>query len=193
MRHDPFGFGKRERWRSARRGDPFEFFFAGPRSAGLGMRIGKRKRRGDIRYAILEALAERPSHGYDVIRALEQRERGSYRPSPGSVYPTLALLEDGGFVTSEQTGGKRIYTITPLGRTELSERPHDERDDHEETPSEPSGSAARAARGIRAIMEATSQAVASGDARRTEKILEIISKTRREIYQVLGEDDEQPA
>ncbi len=71
--------------------------------------------RGDLKYVILELLRERPRHGYDIIRALEDRFHGAYRPSPGSVYPTLQMLEDGGYVTSEQVDGKRVYTITDAG------------------------------------------------------------------------------
>jgi DNA-binding PadR family transcriptional regulator len=61
-------------------------------------------------------------HGYDLIRELERRSDGAWSPSPGSVYPTLQLLEDEGLVTSEEQDGKRVYTITDGGRTELQER-----------------------------------------------------------------------
>jgi DNA-binding PadR family transcriptional regulator len=61
-------------------------------------------------------------HGYDLIRELEERSGGAWRPSPGSIYPTLQLLEDEGLVTSEEQDGKRVYTITDAGRAELEER-----------------------------------------------------------------------
>jgi DNA-binding PadR family transcriptional regulator len=90
---------------------------------GFGRRGGGRRfGRGDLKYVILDLLKEQPRHGYDVIRALEQRFGGFYSPSPGSVYPTLQLLEDQGYVVSNQMDGKRIYTITDEGRAFLNER-----------------------------------------------------------------------
>ena len=78
--------------------------------------------RGDLKYVILDLLRERPRHGYDIIRALEQRFRGLYSPSPGSIYPTLQLLEDQGYVSSNQQDGKKVYTLTDEGREFLAER-----------------------------------------------------------------------
>ena len=78
--------------------------------------------RGDLKYVILDLLRDQPRHGYDIIRALEERFRGMYSPSPGSVYPTLQLLEDQGYVTSSQQDGKRVYAITDEGRRFLEER-----------------------------------------------------------------------
>jgi len=71
--------------------------------------------RGDIKYVILDLLRERPSHGYEIIRELEERFGGLYTPSAGTVYPTLQMLEEMGYVTSSQTEGKKVYTITPAG------------------------------------------------------------------------------
>jgi DNA-binding PadR family transcriptional regulator len=70
---------------------------------------------------ILDLLQERPAHGYELIRALEERFRGFYSPSPGSVYPTLQLLEDLGYVTAAQQDGKKVYSITEEGRKFLEE------------------------------------------------------------------------
>ena len=92
-------------------------WFAGPPWGG-----GRRARRGDVRTALISLLADNPMHGYDLIRELEQRSGGAWRPSPGSIYPTLQLLEDEGLVTSEERDGKRVYTITDAGRAELEER-----------------------------------------------------------------------
>jgi DNA-binding PadR family transcriptional regulator len=78
--------------------------------------------RGDLKYVILELLRDQPRHGYDIIRALEERMRGRYRPSPGSVYPTLQMLEDLGYVTSAQQEGKKVYTITQEGLNYLNEQ-----------------------------------------------------------------------
>jgi DNA-binding PadR family transcriptional regulator len=83
---------------------------------------GRRFGRGDLKYVILDLLQEQPRHGYDIIRAIEERFQGFYSPSAGSVYPTLQLLEDQGYVTSTEQDGKRVYTITDEGRRFLAER-----------------------------------------------------------------------
>jgi DNA-binding PadR family transcriptional regulator len=77
--------------------------------------------RGDLKFVILDLLAEKPRHGYEVIKALEERAGGWYTPSPGSVYPTLQLLEDLGYVSATQQGEKKVYAITDSGRAFLAE------------------------------------------------------------------------
>ena len=72
--------------------------------------------RGDLKYMILELLRDRPMHGYEVMRALEETSAGAYTASPGSVYPTLQSLEDDGYVSSEEADGRKVYTITGEGR-----------------------------------------------------------------------------
>ena len=74
---------------------------------------------GEVRLALLSLLAERPQHGYELMKGLEERSGGTYRASAGSVYPTLQQLEDEGLVTSEQAGGKRVYRITSQGSEEI--------------------------------------------------------------------------
>jgi DNA-binding PadR family transcriptional regulator len=79
-----------------------------------------RQRRGNIRAAALLLLAERPMHGYEMIQEIGQRSDGLWRPSPGSIYPTLQLLADEGLVTSaEEAGGKKLFSLTDAGRAEL--------------------------------------------------------------------------
>lgn len=93
---------------------------------GMGGRRGPGMRwqifdRGDLKYVILRLLRDRPMHGYDVMRALEEQSGGCYRASAGSVYPTLQLLEDQGLVRSEERDGKKVYSITDAGRAHLEE------------------------------------------------------------------------
>ena len=77
---------------------------------------------GDLKYVILKLLEEKPRHGYEIIKELEERFRGAYAPSPGTVYPTLTMLEDLGYARAlQEEGGKRIYEITPEGRAYLAE------------------------------------------------------------------------
>ena len=78
--------------------------------------------RGDLKYVILDLLKDKPTHGYEIIRALEERSHGLYSPSAGSVYPTLQLLEDMDYVSSTEQDGKKIYAVTDEGRKFLSER-----------------------------------------------------------------------
>jgi DNA-binding PadR family transcriptional regulator len=98
------------------------FFGWGPRwGHGFDPRRGRVFGKGDLKYVILDLLEDRPAHGYELIRALEERFRGFYSPSPGSVYPTLQLLEDLGYVRSAQQDGKKVYSITDEGRKFLEE------------------------------------------------------------------------
>jgi len=85
-------------------------------------RHGRLFQKGDIKYVILDLLKDKPSHGYEIIRALEERFHGFYSPSAGSVYPTLQLLEDMGYVSSSSTEGKRVYSITDAGKAFLEDR-----------------------------------------------------------------------
>ncbi len=85
-------------------------------------RAGRMFEQGDIKYVILRLLEEKPRHGYDIIKELESRFGGSYAPSPGTVYPTLTMLEDLGFArVVPEDGGKKIYEITDEGRKHLAE------------------------------------------------------------------------
>jgi DNA-binding PadR family transcriptional regulator len=77
--------------------------------------------RGDLKFVILRLLQSKPMHGYEVMRALEEESGGCYRASAGSVYPTLQMLEDQGFVTSAEVGGKKVYSITDAGRAHLKD------------------------------------------------------------------------
>lgn len=102
------------------------FFGGGPgRGFGPGPRRGPRGGRmfgkGDLKYVILDLLSEKPSHGYEVIQTLEEKSRGLYSPSPGSVYPTLQLLEDLGYVSVAQQDGKKVYSVTGEGQKFLQE------------------------------------------------------------------------
>ena len=98
-------------------------FFGGWHRPGFGHgpRRGRMFEKGDLKYVILDLLKDEPSHGYEVIRKLEERSRGFYSPSPGSVYPTLQLLEDMEYVSATQRDGKKVYAITDEGRKFLEE------------------------------------------------------------------------
>lgn len=87
-----------------------------------GGRIGRFLEHGDLRFVILALIAEQPRHGYELIKALEERSGGAYRPSPGVIYPTLSLLEDEGFIA--QAAGdtaRKLYELTAPGKTALDD------------------------------------------------------------------------
>jgi DNA-binding PadR family transcriptional regulator len=78
--------------------------------------------KGDLKYVILDLLKDKPRHGYEIIRELEEVSHGLYTPSPGAVYPTLQMLEEMGYATATDRDGKKIYTITEEGLKFLDER-----------------------------------------------------------------------
>ena len=99
------------------------FFGAGRMGhRGRGPRGGRMFEQGDLKLVILQLLEEKPRHGYEIIKDLEERSGGRYTPSPGTVYPTLTLLEDMGYASSSaEAGGKKVYSITDEGRAYLAE------------------------------------------------------------------------
>ena len=104
--------------------DPTGSFWGGRgRHRGGGpFRGGRMFEQGDLKYVILQLLAEKPRHGYEIIKELEDRFGGSYAPSAGTVYPTLTLLEDLGYASvATEDGGKKVYSITDEGRKYLEE------------------------------------------------------------------------
>jgi DNA-binding PadR family transcriptional regulator len=96
---------------------PTGFSFGAGRR-GFGFRMFDR---GDLKYVILKLLSKKPMHGYEVMRALEEESCGCYSASPGSVYPTLQMLEDQGYVVCEEKEGKKVYSITDEGRAFLEQ------------------------------------------------------------------------
>src|SRR5271165_6028292 len=115
-------YGDDRGWPFGRRGSGGFGPFGGPGGRGGRLfRAGKMLADGDLRLLVLALLADEPRHGYDIIKALEERSHGMYSPSPGVVYPTLTYLEEAGFATATSEGNKKTYAITPAGRTHLDE------------------------------------------------------------------------
>ena len=141
----------------------------------------QRVRRGDMKYLLLDILKEGPRHGYEIINDLEGNFRG-YRPSPGSVYPTLQMLEEGGFVTSEQQDGKKVYTITESGLKLLKERGGAR---VEETPR------MKQAHEVKLSLRKLAGAVIDGgrgsDEETMKRIADILNKARKEVFSVLAD------
>jgi len=140
-----------------------------------------RMRRGDIKFHLLEILKETPRHGYEIISELE-KQSGGYRPSPGSVYPTLQMLEEGGYLTSEQIDSKKVYTITEEGLKLLEARG--------ETRFEANPKMAQAFEIRKSLMKlgaAVIDGVRDGDEQTVKRISEIVNKARRDVYSILAE------
>src|SRR5262245_18933185 len=155
-------------------------FGFGPRGRGFGCEK-PRMRRGDIKYLLLEILKEGPRHGYEIITRLEGRFRG-YRPSPGSVYPTLQMLEEGGYVTSQEVEGKKVYTITDAGLKLLEERGESR---FEETPGMKQAYELKQA--LAKLGIAVIDGVRVSDPETAKKIEEILNKARKDVYSILAE------
>ncbi|MGX2998444.1 PadR family transcriptional regulator [Streptomyces sp. JNUCC 64] len=148
---------------------------------------GGRARRGDVRASILALLKDRPMHGYEMIREIEERSGGVWKPSPGSVYPTLQLLEDEGLIDSATEGGKKLFSLTPDGRQAAEEGP--------ETPWEGVGRGVdlEALNEIRkagsGLVDAFGQVWKSGNEEQREKALAVVNEARRKLYLILAEGD----
>jgi DNA-binding PadR family transcriptional regulator len=84
-----------------------------------------RAERGSVRYLVLDAIADNPRHGYEIMQVIEERSRGAYRPSPGVIYPTLQMLDELGHVKVTERDDKKLYAITPAGTRELEEHRDD--------------------------------------------------------------------
>jgi DNA-binding PadR family transcriptional regulator len=158
--------------------------FAGPWGA-----FGPRARRGDVRAAILALLAERPMHGYQVIQELEGRTGGAWRVSPGSVYPTLQLLEDEGLVSGQEVEGKRVYSLTDAGRAQI-----DAQQKSSGVPpwDEVAGGVSETVGRLRKVAfqlgAAAFQVANTGSKEDVDRTIEILAEARRQIYAILAED-----
>jgi DNA-binding PadR family transcriptional regulator len=150
---------------------------------GFGREGRRRMRRGDIRTAVLAVLDEQPRHGYEVIQALEDKTGGAWRPSPGSVYPTLQLLEDEGLARSSERDGKKVYELTEEGRTEARARI--------EAAGGPPWSGADGGGGLRgAVMQlhaAARQVGAAGNKEQVERAVQIVTEARKQLYRLLAD------
>lgn len=193
--HKQRGWGEHPRrgrgfWMSPRGGRPFGGPFGGPFGDDpFGSDGGPRRRhkRGDIRFALLELLAEQPRHGYELIKELERRYAGFYRPSPGSVYPTLQLLEEEGYLTSEQIEGKRVYTITEAGKEALAAHQAHGSGRQGLHPGSNDAELGALRRSLMALNEVVMQAARHGTPEQMRSVMQSLDEARREVHRVLAD------
>jgi DNA-binding PadR family transcriptional regulator len=144
-----------------------------------------RVRRGDVRSAILALLDDRPMHGYEMIQELEERTGGRWRPSAGSIYPTLQLLEDEGLVTAEEVDGRKVFSLTDSGKKEVPEQTEGERP-WEEGDEDSPRFAVRSE--LFRTIGAAKQIARGDDDEQMTKAAEILKETRRQLYGILAEE-----
>jgi DNA-binding PadR family transcriptional regulator len=134
----------------------------------------------------LALLNERPMHGYEMMQELDDRTQGLWKPSPGSLYPALQLLEDQGLVRSETTDGRRQYTLTDAGRTELSSRPRASAPWESMVHDADQGDMAlRAA--LHHVVVAVHQVAEAGTPEQKERADALLKELRRQMYLLLAE------
>ena len=144
-------------------------------------RGGRRMRRGDIRGALLSGLADGPAHGYELINRLEERSGGMWRPSAGSVYPTLQLLQEEGLIAGHDEDGKRVFELTEAGRSAAEQA-------RERAPwggDEPTGHG-ELRQAVRTLMLAARQVAAAGNESQVTAATAIVTEARQRIYRLLA-------
>ncbi|WP_228498739.1 PadR family transcriptional regulator [Frigoribacterium sp. VKM Ac-1396] len=148
-------------------------------------REGTRAPRGEVRAAILALLAERPMHGYQIIREIEDRSGGDWKPSAGSVYPTLQLLSDEGLVAAEETDGRKVYSLTEAGRAVAGA--DDSAPFRAAGPSSGDRYTALPKAGVD-LARATAQVGRSGSPEQVDEAVAVLDDARRRIYSILARD-----
>ncbi len=151
----------------------------------VGPRMGLRMGRGDVRAAILALLAEGPMHGYQIIQEIEKRSSGAWKPSAGSVYPTLQLLSDEGVVLAKEADGRKTYSLTKIGSSEAEAggpAPWESTSHWGGTRTTVLPKA-----GIK-LAEVVGHIARGGTASQVDEAVSVIDEARRKLYLILAED-----
>lgn len=147
--------------------------------------------KGDMKYVILDLLKEKPRHGYEVIRELEEMSHGLYTPSPGAVYPTLQMLEEMGYAEATERDGKKIYTITEEGLKFLDERQDSADEVRSHMKSKWSfknvGKMAMMMKEYHALEHLLSRVLRSQDAEKMQRVRQVLSDAYKEIEAIMAE------
>lgn len=170
---------------SGHRGRPEFARSRGPRY-GRG-RGGPRARRGDVRAAVLALLTERPMHGYEMIKEIEERTQGAWTPSAGSIYPMLQLLEEEGLIQGEESDGKRRFTLTETGSTEQEAKAGEEAP-WDAVRAEAAPEAIHLRDSVGKLHHSIGQVFHAADDGQQKRVRELLDETRRKIYAILAEE-----
>ena len=149
-------------------------------------RSGTRAGRGEVRSAVLALLAERPMHGYQIIHEIEERSGGSWKPSAGSVYPTLQLLADEGLISAEESNGRKIYSLTEAGRESVVG--DDESAPWDSAAPTPGGGFAALPKAGMELAQAAAQVGRTGSSKQVQEAVEVLNDARRRLYSILSQD-----
>ncbi len=154
--------------------------------ASFDKKMGGRMGRGDVRASILALLLEQPMHGYQIIQEISERTGGRWRPSAGSIYPTLQMLADEGTVTAETSNDRKIYSLTDEGRDEAAAAEksapwHTEASDE-------GGQFGPLTKAGFDLAQAVAQAARTCSTEQQREVVEVLDTARRKIYSILAED-----
>jgi DNA-binding PadR family transcriptional regulator len=168
--------------------DPRAFWHGPWRGMGLGPGGRRsRARRGDVRAAMLLLLEEEPRNGYQLMEEIESRSGGAWRPSPGSVYPALAQLEDEGLIRSDEGAGRRSFELTDEGRSYVADNRDALGSPWEEAGGEVPNDFVDLRSLIGGIGMATLQVVQSGDEEQIAEAKQVLADARKALYRILAE------
>ena len=146
-----------------------------------------RMNKGDVRSAVLSLLLEQPMHGYQIIREIEERSGGSWKPSPGSVYPTLQLLTDEGLVQAEESGGRKTYSLTEEGRAAAGEETTERSAPWESATTRDGGRMTALPKAGVELAQAAAQVARTGSKEQVAAAVEVLDDARRKLYSILAQ------
>ena len=158
---------------------------------GHGRRRGMRAPRGDVRAAMLQLLGEAPMHGYQLMQQIAERSQGVWRPSPGTIYPVLAQLEDEGLVEVTRNHGRKMATLTDEGRAYVLEHA-EELGDPFAALREESGTRIDLREPMAELLSAARQLARSGSAGQQDAARTVLRAARRSLYLILANDEPEP-
>lgn len=150
-------------------------------------KINTRVSKGDVRDAVLSLLAEKPMHGYQIINEIGQRSGGSWKPSAGSVYPTLQLLADEGLISAEESNGRKTYALTEAGMAAASEAGAKPAPWESTSTSRDHGRVTALPKAGMELAQAAAQVGRSGSPEQVREAVEIIDDARRKLYALLAQ------
>ena len=163
------------------------------RGPGFGPRRGRRRAsRGDVRAAVLALLAEEPQHGYAVIGQLAERSGGLWRPSPGSIYPVLAQLEEEGLVTSDATEGRKVFRLTEAGVAYVAEHGDELREPWTPAQTRHRDRAVVLFEAVHALGSAAKEVARNGSDAQVDQARAVLDEARRSLYRILAADPTEP-